>query len=70
MKDTSLMMDDAVHNQVLLKNQEDPFYLVDIEDFLAKHRNWQLNLPRVKPFYAVKCNDSRMVLGILVSRQK
>ncbi|KAK3563803.1 hypothetical protein QTP86_034527, partial [Hemibagrus guttatus] len=44
---------------------QDAFYVADLGDVLKKHLRWVRVLPRVKPFYAVKCNDSRAVLKVL-----
>ncbi|KAI1288431.1 Ornithine decarboxylase [Halotydeus destructor] len=50
-----------------LVNSERPFYVVDIQDILKKHKNWTINMPRVRPFYAVKCNSLPIVLEVLSS---
>ncbi|WAR22748.1 DCOR-like protein [Mya arenaria] len=44
---------------------DDPFIVGDLGDVIYKYRNWLRNLPRVKPFYAVKCNDDSTVLKLL-----
>lgn len=46
---------------------EDPFYVVEVDDFLRKHKTWLHLMPRVRPFYAVKCNPSRIVLETLAA---
>ncbi|UYV77600.1 ODC1 [Cordylochernes scorpioides] len=46
---------------------EDPFYVVDLGDIAGKYRLWRTKMPRVTPFYAVKCNDSPVVLELLTS---
>jgi len=43
----------------------DPFYVVDLEDICNKHINWITRLPRVEPHYAVKCNTDHMLLKLL-----
>ena len=43
----------------------DPFYIVDLEDICNKHINWITRLPRVEPHYAVKCNTDQMLLKLL-----
>lgn len=43
----------------------DPFYVVDLEDICNKHINWITRLPRVEPHYAVKCNTDQMLLKLL-----
>ena len=43
----------------------DPFYIVDLEDVCNKHINWITRMPRVEPHYAVKCNTDHMLLKLL-----
>lgn len=45
--------------------ENDPFYIVDLEDICNKHINWITRLPRVEPHYAVKCNTDEMLLKLL-----
>ncbi|KAJ7993725.1 hypothetical protein DPEC_G00257650 [Dallia pectoralis] len=46
---------------------KDAFLMTDLDDVLNKHLCWLSNLPRVVPFYAVKCNNSPPILKILES---
>lgn len=41
--------------------------MVDIQDVLKKHKTWVLNMPRVKPYYAVKCNGVPIILEVLAA---
>lgn len=41
--------------------------MCDLGDVLKKHMRWLRALPRIAPFYAVKCNDSPSVLRTLAS---
>ncbi|KAL9112400.1 MAG: hypothetical protein Q9227_003242 [Pyrenula ochraceoflavens] len=45
--------------------EEDAFYVADLGKIYRQHLRWKLNLPRVKPFYAVKCNPNFEVLRLL-----
>ncbi|EXJ81360.1 ornithine decarboxylase [Capronia epimyces CBS 606.96] len=45
--------------------EEDAFYVADLGEVYRQHLRWKLNLGRVKPFYAVKCNPDREVLRLL-----
>ena len=45
--------------------ENDPFYIVDLEDICNKHINWITRLPRVEPHYAIKCNTDQMLLKLL-----
>ncbi|XP_077586714.1 ornithine decarboxylase isoform X2 [Stigmatopora nigra] len=54
-------------NESSATDDRDAFYVCDLGDVLKKHARWTRALPRVAPFYAVKCNDSRAVLMTLAS---
>jgi len=41
---------------------EDPFYIIDLGAIVKKYLEWINYLPRVKPFYAVKCNPSPAII--------
>jgi ornithine decarboxylase len=58
---------DIIRKRALTDLQEEPLYICDLTDIIKKHRIWTQFLPRVLPFYAVKCNDSPLVLKILAS---
>ncbi|XP_066494525.1 antizyme inhibitor 2 [Tiliqua scincoides] len=45
-------------------NQE-AFFLADLEDVVKKHLRLLKALPRIKPFYALKCNGSKGVVQLL-----
>jgi ornithine decarboxylase len=60
-------VEDIVRNTIINGNSEEAFYVVDIQDILRKHKNWLLKMPRVQPFYAVKCNSTPIVLELLAS---
>jgi ornithine decarboxylase len=47
--------------------EEDAFYLVDLGTVLQKYEQWVRCLPRVKPFYAVKCNPNSAILRTLAN---
>lgn len=49
------------------ETQEDAFYVCDIGDIVRKHKIWKAKLPRIEPYYAVKCNDSLAVLEVLAA---
>lgn len=49
--------------------QEDPngaFYVVDLGEVTRQYEKWNKNLPRAKPFYAVKCNNDDSIVQHLV----
>ncbi|NP_001040457.1 ornithine decarboxylase isoform X1 [Bombyx mori] len=47
--------------------QEDPFYVMDLGEVVARYQQWKELLPRVEPFYAVKCNDDKLLLTTLAA---
>lgn len=49
------------------EGKEDPFYAVDLGDIVYKYNLWKNLLPRVQPYYAVKCNDCPIVLDLLAA---
>jgi ornithine decarboxylase len=58
---------DVIRDVAHSGSQEEAFYILDIGDVIRKHKEWKLKMPRVAPFYAVKCNDNRTVLETLAS---
>ncbi|KAF2896621.1 hypothetical protein ILUMI_09564 [Ignelater luminosus] len=56
-------IDDIITNG----NEENPFYICDVNDIIQKYRMWKSVMPRVKPHYAVKCNDHPTVLKVLAA---
>lgn len=50
-----------------LDAQEEALYVCDLSDIVNKYYIWRECLPRVVPFYAVKCNDNPFVLKLLAA---
>lgn len=46
---------------------DDAFFVADLGDVVRKHLRWTRALPRVQPYYAVKCNPSRAVVMALAA---
>ncbi|XP_068587670.1 ornithine decarboxylase-like isoform X2 [Cebidichthys violaceus] len=46
-------------------DNEEPFYVANLDSIVERHLRWRTNLPRVKPFYAVKCNNDASVLRMM-----
>ncbi|XP_047428294.1 ornithine decarboxylase-like [Mugil cephalus] len=46
-------------------DNEEPFHVANLDCILERHLRWISNLPRVKPFYAVKCNNTPAVIRML-----
>ena len=56
---------DLVREQV--HTHRDAFYVVDLAEVARKHAEWSAALPRVRPFYAVKCNDDPQIVRTLAA---
>ncbi|XP_068605760.1 ornithine decarboxylase-like isoform X1 [Brachionichthys hirsutus] len=57
-------IDDKIKERVS-KDTEDPFYVANLDRLYLIHLRWVTNLPRVRPFFAVKCNNTPVVLKTL-----
>jgi len=64
---THSTIDDVIKSICPTKVTEDPFYIVDLDDIINKLNTWKMQLPRVEPFYAVKCNNSEKVIQLLAA---
>ncbi|XP_068241472.1 ornithine decarboxylase 1-like [Palaemon carinicauda] len=58
---------DVVKEIANMPGQEEPFFVLNVGDIVQKIKVWHLKMPRVKPFYAVKCNDNQTVLELLAA---
>ncbi|MCJ1431754.1 Ornithine decarboxylase [Xylographa pallens] len=47
--------------------EEDAFFVADMGDVYRQHLRWKMNLKRVKPHYAVKCNPDPEVIRLLAA---
>lgn len=45
--------------------QEDAFFVCDVGEVVRQFRRWKSNLPRIEPFFAIKCNPDPMIMGTL-----
>ncbi|XP_053675471.1 ornithine decarboxylase-like [Anopheles nili] len=57
---------DVIRDIIQLGPHEDPLHVLDLDDVVCKHFNWCNQMPRVKPFYAVKCNVDSRILQTLI----
>uniref|UniRef100_A0A183C1U3 ornithine decarboxylase n=1 Tax=Globodera pallida TaxID=36090 RepID=A0A183C1U3_GLOPA len=46
---------------------DDAFAVLTLNTVIEQFRQWRLMLPRVKPFYAVKCNNDPILLRLLAA---
>lgn len=60
-------VDEVIRSTIRKCGSDDPFYVVDVADITRKHKTWTSSLPRVKPFYAVKCNPTPIMLETLAA---
>lgn len=52
--------------KVLETNEDDnPFFIVHLEKVIEQYNKWTSLLPKVKPYYAVKCNPNEALLKLL-----
>ncbi|XP_062996025.1 antizyme inhibitor 2 isoform X2 [Elgaria multicarinata webbii] len=51
--------------EVAQTGNREPFFVADLDDVVKKHFRLLKALPRIKPFYALKCNHSKGVLQML-----
>uniref|UniRef100_T1IXP3 ornithine decarboxylase n=1 Tax=Strigamia maritima TaxID=126957 RepID=T1IXP3_STRMM len=58
---------DVIRDLASRPEQEEAFYVVDLSDVVWKHKQWKMKMPRVEPFYAVKCNDTGPVLEVMAA---
>lgn len=61
-KDTDII--DIIDN-LLEKENNHGFYIVDLSKVINQYTKWVTHLPRVTPFYAVKCNPNKNILRTL-----
>jgi len=50
-----------------LIEKEEAFYIVDMATVLKKFQEWVRYLPRVKPYYAIKCNPNTAIIKTLAA---
>jgi len=54
-----------INHESCAPGEEDTFFVADLGHVYRQYLRWKRNLPRVKPFYAVKCNPDPQVLRLL-----
>ncbi|XP_067934271.1 ornithine decarboxylase-like [Watersipora subatra] len=60
----SEMIDKKIEEHIV-EGSDDAFFVCDLGDVTQKYLNWNVVFPRIKPFYAVKCNDDPALLNVL-----
>ncbi|CAG8630091.1 9953_t:CDS:2 [Acaulospora morrowiae] len=64
----TLPVEEILKNRVLdscESDNENSFFVADLGQIYSQHLRWKAHLPRVEPFYAVKCNPDPMLLRLL-----
>lgn len=56
---------DIIKTTLEKSNLDTGFFIVDLSVIINQYIKWVENLPRVKPFYAVKCNPDELVVKTL-----
>lgn len=56
-----------VEKKIVSDKLEEAFYVLDLGPVFRRWGTWMRLMPRVKPFYAVKCNPNPAILGLLAS---
>lgn len=54
-------------SRILNDQLEEAFYVVDLGPVYRRWGTWMRVMPRVKPFYAVKCNPNPVILALLAA---
>ncbi|KAI8580036.1 hypothetical protein K450DRAFT_239054 [Umbelopsis ramanniana AG] len=58
---------DSIHDDRWEADEENSFFVGDLGEVYRQHLRWQALLPRIEPFYAVKCNPDPMVVKMLAT---
>ena len=62
-KDTSTI--DIIKATLEKSHLDTGFFIVDLSTVIAQYKKWMEHLPRVKPFYAIKCNPDQLLIKTL-----
>lgn len=54
-----------VEDFIKKEKPQEAFYVINVDDIIAKFQNWVIKMPRVKPFFAVKSNDTPLIIELL-----
>lgn len=60
-------VENLLNRKIEEQQTEDAFFLADLGEVVKKYLEWKSMMPRVEPFYAVKCNNDPAVLQFLAS---
>ena len=63
--DTKLEMLYIINQYLEKKKGEQSFILVDLGDIIRQYHRWKKLLPRITPYYAIKCNPCPIIIQLL-----
>ena len=58
-------VEELMRNMASASEDQQAFFVVDLTTVLSKLTSWKNLMPRVKPFYAVKCNNDAAICRLL-----
>ena len=58
---------DSINDDTCSPGEENSFFVCDMNELRNLYKNWKLELPRVHPHYAVKCNPQPELIKVLAS---
>ena len=58
-------MEEIIRQEMKVNEYEDSFVIFNLREILDQHKKWLLKMPRVKPYYAIKCNPNTIMIEIL-----
>jgi len=63
--DKTMDMLDIINEYLEKKKGEQSFFLVDLGDIIRQYHRWKKLLPKITPYYAIKCNPSPIIIELL-----
>jgi len=63
----SITIPELISQRIERDHVEEPFYVVNLAHIEQQLKKWHSQLPRVQPYYAVKCNPDPMIVELLAS---
>lgn len=64
---SDIEMYDIINDYLEENPSEQAFYVIDLGELTAAVAKWREYLPRIKPYYAIKCNPNLVLLEALAS---
>ncbi len=67
-KDNKQVMNEVAKDLIRKYKIDDSFYIADLKILENKINNWKELLPRIEPFYAIKCNPNRGIIKYMIEK--